>query len=83
MTMANEGDLNECTRALICSAQEEALRTNYIKFHIDKAVDSPLCRMCDERGESVFHLISECEKLAQREYKSMMMLRNMLTGRFF
>ena len=48
--MANEGDLNECTGALICSAQVEALRTNYTLFHIDKAVDSPLCRMCDERG---------------------------------
>ena len=28
-------DLKGCTEALICSAQEQALRTNYIKFHID------------------------------------------------
>ena len=53
---------------LIFSAQEQALRTNYIKFHIDKTIDSPLCRMCGERGESVYHLVSECSKLAQREY---------------
>ena len=64
-----KGDLKGCTEALICSAQEQALRTNYIKFHIDKTVDSPLCRMCGERGESIYHLISESEKLAQREYK--------------
>ena len=64
-----KGDLKGCTEALICSAQEQALRTNYIKFHIDKTVESPLCRMCGERGESIYHLISECGKLAQREYK--------------
>ena len=32
-----KGDLKGYTEALICSAQEQALRTNYInKFHIDK-----------------------------------------------
>jgi hypothetical protein len=31
-----KGDLKIPTEALICSAQEQALRTNYIKFHIDK-----------------------------------------------
>ena len=25
--------------------------------------------MCGEKGESIYHLISECGKLAQREYK--------------
>ena len=25
--------------------------------------------MCDERGESVTHVIIECSKLAQKEYK--------------
>ena len=63
------GDLKGCTESLILIAQERALRTNYIKFHIDKTIDSPLCRMCGERGESVYHLVSECSKLAQREYK--------------
>ena len=63
------GDLKGCTESLIFSAQEQALRTNYIKFHIDKTIDSPSCRMCGERGESVDHLVSECSKLAQRENK--------------
>ena len=63
------GDLKGCTESLIFSAQEQALRTNYIKFHLDKTIDSPFCRMCGERGESVYHLVSECSKLAQREYK--------------
>ena len=63
------GDLKGCTEALIFSAQEQALRTNYIKFHIDKNAESPLCRMCGERGETISHLVSECGKLAQKEYK--------------
>ena len=64
-----KGDLKGCTEALICSTQEQALRTNYIKFHVDKNVESPMCRMCGEKGESVNHLTIKCSKLAQREYK--------------
>ena len=63
-------DLKAETEVLICAAQEQALRTNYIKFNIDKTVESPICRMCGEKGESVRHLTSGCKKLAQREYKS-------------
>ena len=63
------GDLKGCTEALTCNAQEQTLRTNYTKFHVDKTADSPLCRMCSEMGESIYHLISACGKLAQREYK--------------
>ena len=28
-----------------------------------------MCRLCGKRGETVQHIICECEKLAQREYK--------------
>jgi len=31
-----KSDLKGCTEALICSAQEQAFRTNYIKFNIDQ-----------------------------------------------
>ena len=62
-------DLKGCTEALICSARQQELRINYTKFHVDKTADSPLCRMCGERGESIYHLVIECGKLAQREYK--------------
>ena len=53
----------------LCAAQEQALRSNYIKHHNDKSIDSPLCRMCGKCGESVQHIVSGCEKLAQKEYK--------------
>ena len=62
-------DLKSSTTALIFSAQEQALRTNYTKFHIDKTSESPLCRLCGIKGESISHLISECSKLAQKQYK--------------
>ena len=28
-----------------------------------------MCRMCGKRGESIQHIVAECEKLAQRDYK--------------
>ena len=65
----SKGDLKGCTEALICSAQEQSLRTNYIKFHKDKTVTSPMCRLCSVQVETPNHLVSGCMKLAQREYK--------------
>ena len=62
-------DLKAPTEALIFAAQEQAIRTNYVKYHIDKTIDSPNCRLCGERGETVSHIVSECKKLAQKEYK--------------
>ena len=62
-------DLKGCTEALICSAQKHALRTNYTRFHIDHTAESPLCRMCGSKGETVAHVVSECGKLPQTEYK--------------
>ena len=62
-------DLKIGTEALLCAAQEQAIRTNYVKYQIDKTSESPLCRLCGKKGETVQHLISGCEKLAQKEYK--------------
>ena len=44
-----KADLKVETEALICAAQEQALRKNYVKFNIDKNGESPLCRMCGKR----------------------------------
>ena len=39
-----KGDLKGCirTEALICSAQEQGLRANYMRFHIDHTAESTL-----------------------------------------
>ena len=64
------GYLKKETEGMICAAQEQALRTNSIKFAIDKTVNSPLCRVCNESQESVQHIISGCTKLVQKDYKT-------------
>ena len=51
-----KSDLKGCTEALICNAQKQALRTNYIKFHIDRTNSSTLCRMCSNKGKQ-FHTL--------------------------
>ena len=65
-----QSDLKVQTEATICAAQKQVLRTNYTKNKIDKTSENPLCRMCGERGKTVQHIICECIKLAQGEYKS-------------
>ena len=62
-------DLKRETEGLIIAAQDQALRTNYIKQRIDKQDVSAMCRMCAENIETVHHIISSCPKLAQSEYK--------------
>jgi len=57
------------TEALIMAAQEQSLRTNSIKAKIDKTIQSDRCRMCSKAQETADHVVSGCEKLAQREYK--------------
>ena len=47
-----KADLKVETEALICAAQEQYLRSNYVKFNIDKNGKSPLCRMCGNKGRN-------------------------------
>ena len=55
--------------ALLSNAMEQAIRTNYMKYYIDKTSEIPLCRMCRGKGESVQHITSGCKELTQKEYK--------------
>ena len=56
------------TGGLILAAQEQALRTNWIKYSIGKTSETPLCRLCGDATETVRHTVSGCKKLAHREY---------------
>ena len=51
------------------AAQEQVIRTNNIKAKIDKTHENSKCRMLGKAEESVNHVLSECSKLAQKEYK--------------
>ena len=41
----SRGDLKVETEALLCAAQEQALRTNYVKHHIDKNANTPIVQV--------------------------------------
>ena len=64
-----KSDLKGCSEALICSAQDQSIRTNYIHYNIDKTAKSHLCKMCGTGNETISHIVSECRKLGQKEYK--------------
>ena len=53
------------TEGLIFAAQEQVLRTKWIRKNTDAQEVSEKCRMCGERDESIANLTAECKKLAQ------------------
>lgn len=55
--------------ALICFSQEQETRRKYIKYHIDKSVNSPLFIMRGESGETISHIVSKYSKVTQMNYK--------------
>ena len=63
------GYLKKGTESLLMAAQDQALATRNYKVNILKERGTKMCRMCDERDETVMHILSECSKLAQTEYK--------------
>ena len=65
----SRGGIKRETETLILAAQEQAIRTNQIKAKIDKTQEDSLCRMYKQADETVNHLLSECSKMAQREFK--------------
>ena len=54
---------------MLCVVQGQAIRTNYMKHEIDKRAQSLLCRMCGKKSETIYCIVSEYKKLAQKEYK--------------
>ena len=41
----SRGGLKVGTEALLCAPWEQAIRTSYMKYHIDETSESPLCRL--------------------------------------
>ena len=64
-----QGDLKRGIEALVTATQKQEIGTNYINRNIDKTRDSPMCRVCAKRGETISNIIFECSSLAQKEYK--------------
>ena len=68
-TCLRKGNLKRETESLLIAAQDNAIRTNHIEGRIDKTQQNSKCRLCDDRDETIKHIISEYSKLAQKEYK--------------
>ena len=45
------------------------MATSYSKAKIDHTEQNNKCRLCSNRDETINHIISECSKLAPKEYK--------------
>ena len=70
-TWLGKGIFKRETQSLLKkAAQNNAIRPNHIKVRIDKMQQNSKCRLCGDRDETINHIISECSKLAQREYKT-------------
>ena len=69
-TWLRKGNFKRETESLLIAAQGSVIRTNHIKARIDKTQQNSKCRLCGDRDETINHIISECRKLAQREYKA-------------
>ena len=67
------------TEALTISAQDQAIRTNFIKTMVDKSQNDPKCRICKKNNETISHIASSCSKLAQKEYMTMWLVRSIGT----
>ena len=52
------------------ATQNSAIWTNHIKARIDKTQQNSKRRLCSDRDEIINHIISECCKLAQKEYNA-------------
>ena len=69
-TWLRKGNFKRETESLLIAAQDNAVRTNHIKARIDKTKKYSKFSLCGDWDETINHIISECSKLAQREYKA-------------
>ena len=69
-TWLRKGHLQRETEYLLIAAQNNAIRTDHIKARIEKTQQNRRCRLCGERDETMNRIISECSKLAQKEYNT-------------
>ena len=51
------------------AVQNQSIKTNIVKAKIDKTQGDSLCKVCRKLDESIDHIVSGCNKFAQKEYK--------------
>lgn len=63
------GYLKRKTGSFVIAAQNNCIKTNYIKIMIDKSQKNTRFHLCGERDATANHIISEYSKLAPQKYK--------------
>ena len=69
-TWQKKVNLKRETESLLIAAQNNAIRTNHIKARIDKTQQNSKCRLYGDRDQTINYIISECSKLAEKEYET-------------
>ena len=69
-TWLRKGNFKRETESLLIAAQNNTIRINHFKARINKTQQNSKCSSCGDRDETINHIISECSKLAQKEYKT-------------
>ena len=64
-----KGHLKKETESTIIAAQDQALCTRYMRKTVYGGNIDSTCRVCGSADETVAHIVAECQKLAQKEYK--------------
>ena len=63
-----------CVCVCVCVCVSISISLSYSLYHIktriDKTQQNRKCSLCGDRDETINHIISECSKLAQMEYKT-------------
>ena len=69
-TWLRKGNHLRETESLLIATRNNTIRTNHIKARIDKTQQNNRCRLYGDRDETINHITSECNKLAQKKYKT-------------
>ena len=69
-TWLRKGNLKRETEFLLIATQNNAIRTNHVKARLDKTKQNSKFKLCVNRDKMINYIISECSKLAQKEYKT-------------
>ena len=70
LNVAKKENLKRETEFLQTAAQTNAIRTNYIKARMYKSQQNYICGLWGVGDEKINQIISECNKLAHKEYKT-------------
>ena len=69
MDMTERRKYQKADRVTYCGSTRTGIKNECIKAKIDRSQEDSKCRRCKAADETVSHIVSECSKLAQKEYK--------------